>query len=53
MSHNKLRSQIENVVVIATIKYNERNEIYNTCYLQSKQITAVKIILNIVYNIEC
>ena len=27
LSHNKLRSQIENVVVTAIIKYNERNEI--------------------------
>ena len=50
---NKLRIQIENVAVII-IKYNERNKIYNNCFLQ-------KIVFeknnsdknNIVYSIEC
>ena len=30
-SRNKLRSQIENIIVRATIKYNECNKIYNGC----------------------
>ena len=51
-SHNKLRSQIKNVVVRAIIKYNERNKIYNSCSLQSKQIIAIKIILFIVLNVD-
>ena len=51
-SHNKLRSQIKNVVVRAIIKYNERNKIYNSCSLQSKQITAIKMILFIVLNVD-
>ena len=43
-SHNKLRSQIENIVVRAIIKYNEYNKIYNnSCSLQSKEIFAIKI----------
>ena len=50
-SHNKLGSQTENVVR-ATIKYNDRNEIYNSCSLQSKQIIAIKIILFIVLNAD-
>ena len=49
-SHNKFKSQIENVIVRATIKYNEHNEIYNGCSFQSKQIIAIKIILLIVLN---
>ena len=36
-----LRSQIENVVVRAITKYNERNKIYNSCSLQSKQIITI------------
>ena len=52
-SHNKLGSQTGNVVVRAIIKYNERNKIYNSCSLQSKQIIAIKMILFIVYSIEC
>ena len=47
-SYNKLGSQIGNVVVRAIIKYNERNKIYNSYSLQSKQIIAIKIILFIV-----
>ena len=46
-SHNKLRSQIENVVVL---RYNERNKIYNSCTLQLKQIIGINIILRIVIN---
>ena len=37
---------------MATIKYNECNEIYNSCSLQSKQITAIKIIFFIVLNVD-
>ena len=51
-SHNKLRSQIKNVAVRAIIKYNERNKIYNSCSLQSKQIIGIKIILLIVLNVD-
>ena len=51
-SHNKLRSQIKNVAVRAIIKYNERNKIYYSCSLQSKQIIAIKIILFIVLNVD-
>ena len=51
-SHNKLRNQIKSVVVRAIIKYNERNKIYNSCFLQSKQIIAIKIILFIVLNVD-
>ena len=50
-SHNKLRNQIKNVVVRATIKCNKRNEIYNSWSLQSKQIIAIKMIM--FYSIEC
>ena len=39
--HNKLRSQIKNIVVRAIIKYNERNKIYNSCSLQAKQIIEI------------
>ena len=51
-SHNKLRSQIKNVVVRAIIKYNERNKIYNSCSLQSKQIIAIKMILFMALNVD-
>ena len=51
-SHNKLRSQIKNIVVRAIIKYNERNKIYNSCSLQSKQIIAIKMIMFIVLNVD-
>ena len=51
-SHNKLRSEIKNVVVTAIIKYNERNKKYKSCSLQSKQITAIIIILFIVLNAD-
>ena len=51
-SHNKLGSQTGNVVVRAIIKYNERNKIYNSCSLQSKQIIAIKMILFIVLNVD-
>ena len=49
---NKLRSQIENVVLRAIIKYNECNKIYNSCSIQSKQIIAIKVILFIVLNVD-
>ena len=49
---NKLRSQIENVVLSAIIKYNECNKIYNSCSIQSKQIIAIKVILFIVLNVD-
>ena len=51
-SHNKLISQIKNVVVRAVIKYNERNKIDNSWSLQSKQIIAIKIILFIALNVD-
>ena len=51
-SHKKLISQIENVVVRAIIKYNERNKIDNSWSLQSKQIIAIKIILFVVLNVD-
>ena len=35
-SHNKSRSQSENVIVRAITKYNERDKIYNSCSLESK-----------------
>ena len=51
--HNKSRNQIKNVVVRAIIKYNERNKmIYDSCSLQSRQITAIIIILSIVLNAD-
>ena len=50
--YNKLGSQIGNVVVRAITKYNERNKIYNSCSLQSKQIIAIKMILFIVLNVD-
>ena len=51
-SHNKLRSEIKNTVVSAIIKYNEHNKIYNSCSLQLKQVTVIKIILLIVLNVD-
>ena len=51
-SHNILVRQIGNVVVRAIIKYNERNKIYNSCSLQSKQLIAIKMILFIVLNVD-
>ena len=52
-SHNKLRSQIENTVVRAIIKYNEYNKIYNnSCSLQSKEIFAIKITVFIVLKVS-
>ena len=50
-SHNKLRSQIKSSVVRAITKY-ERNKIYNSCSLQSKQIIAIKIIWFVVLNVD-
>ena len=50
--HNKLGSQIGNVAVGAIIKYNERNKIYNSCSLQSKQIIALKIVLFVVLKFD-
>ena len=50
--YNKLGSQIGNVVVRAITKYSERNKIYNSCSLQSKQIIAIKMILFIVLNVD-
>ena len=38
----KFRIQIENVVVRALKKHIQRNKIYNSCSLQSKQIIAIK-----------
>ena len=38
----KFRIQIENVVVRALKKHNQRNKIYSSCSLQSKQIIAIK-----------
>ena len=52
LSHNKLGNQIENVVVRVIIKYNERNKIYNSCSLRSKQIIAIKMFLFIVLNVN-
>ena len=51
-SHNKLRSQIESVVVTAKMKYNEHNKTYSSCSIQSKQIIAIKITLLIVVNVD-
>ena len=51
-SHNKLGSQIGNVVVRAIMKYNKRNKIYNSCFFQSKQIIAIKMIWFIVFNVD-
>ena len=51
-SHNILVRQIGNVAVRAIIKYNERNKIYNSCSLQSKQLIAIKMILFIVLNVD-
>ena len=51
-SHNILVRQIGNDVVRAIIKYNERNKIYNSCSLQSKQLIAIKMILFIVLNVD-
>ena len=51
-SHNKLVRQIRNVVVRAIIKYYERNKIYNSCSLQSKQLIAIKMRLFIVLNVD-
>ena len=51
-SHNRLRSQIESVVVTAKMKYNEHNKTYSSCSLQSKQIIAIKITLLIVVNVD-
>ena len=51
-SLNKLGGQIGDVAVRAIIKYNERNKIYNSCSLQSKQIIAIKMILLIVLNVD-
>ena len=48
---NKLRSQIKSSVVRAITKY-ERNKIYNSCSLQSKQIIAIKIIWFVVLNVD-
>ena len=49
---NKLRSQIKNVVVRATIKYIGHGEICKSCSLQLKQIIAIKIILLIILNVN-
>ena len=51
-SHNKLGSQIRNVVVRAIMKYNKHNKIYNSCFFQSKQIIAIKMIWFIVFNVD-
>ena len=32
-SHNKLRSQSENIVVSAIMKYNKNSKLYNSCPL--------------------
>ena len=50
--HNKLRSQIKNVVVRATTKYIGHGEICKSCSLQLKQIIAIKIILLIILNVN-
>ena len=49
-SHNKLRSQMEKLCGKSYNKIYERNEIHNSCSLQSKQITALKILF-IVLNV--
>ena len=51
-NQNKLRSQIENIVVKAIMKYNEHGKISNSCFLKLKQIIVLKIILFIVLNVD-
>ena len=34
------------------MKYNKRNKIYNSCFFQSKQIIAIKMIWFIVFNVD-
>ena len=52
-NHDKLRSQFKSVVARAIMcKIYERNRIYKSCSLQSKQIIAIMIILFIVLNVD-